>query len=37
MSDIANNVKDYYLELDPIEGEYSVTIDLSDLKVTKEK
>ncbi|MER2010415.1 MAG: hypothetical protein ABS939_23545 [Psychrobacillus sp.] len=30
MGDIANNVKDYYLELEPIDGTYSVSIDLSD-------
>lgn len=30
MGDIANNVKDYYLELEPIDGTYSVLIDLSD-------
>lgn len=30
MGDIAKNVKDYYLELEPINGTYSVLIDLSD-------
>ena len=30
IGDIANNVKGYYLELEPIDGEYSVTLDLSD-------
>lgn len=30
MGDIADNVKDYYLELEPIDGTYSVLIDLSD-------
>lgn len=29
MGDIANNVKDYSFELEPIDGEYSVLIDLS--------
>lgn len=37
IGDIANNVKGYYLELEPIEGEYSVTIDLSDPKSNEGK
>ncbi|HWJ76797.1 MAG TPA: hypothetical protein VNR61_01810 [Niallia sp.] len=35
--DIDNNVNDYYLELVPIEGQYSVTIDLSNPKSNKGK
>ena len=37
IGDIANNVNDYYLELEPVDGEYSVTIDLSDPKSNEGK
>ncbi len=37
ISNIADNVKDYHLELEPIDGEYSVMIDLSDLKSNEGK
>lgn len=37
IGDIADNVKDYYLELEPLDGEYSVMIDLSDPKSNKGK
>lgn len=37
IGDIANNVKGYYLELEPLDGEYSVTIDLSNPKSNEGK
>ena len=37
MGDIANNVKDYSLELEPVDSEYSVLIDLSDLESNEGK
>lgn len=37
IGNIANNVNDYYLELEPIDGKYSVTIDLSDPKSNEGK
>ena len=37
MGDIADNVEGYYLEHDTIDGEYSVTIDLSDPKSNEGK
>ncbi|MFS0875232.1 hypothetical protein [Solibacillus isronensis] len=37
MGDISDNVKFYSLELKPIDGEYSVLIDLSDLESNKGK
>ncbi|MEG0471009.1 MAG: hypothetical protein RR588_01615 [Solibacillus sp.] len=37
ISNIAGNVKDFHLELEPINGEYSVMIDLSDLKSNEGK
>ena len=37
MGDISDNVKFYSLELKPIDGEYSVLIDLSDLESNRGK